>query len=543
MSNQWLIRWLTRTAAFTSWLLPLVILLASPSPGIDISLLTYLTREMLAGVEVMRDYFEVNPPGILYLYVPAVMVAGWLHVAEPYVLLVQTWLCMGISLMAGGKVLRRAAVAGRLDADGLRLGMIGLWLFLPWLGLFYQVAAQREHWLMILALPWLLTQLLDAADAFSKKERLLMALAAGVGFAIKPYFVLMPLAIGLWFVWNAGRMAAANRLSAMWKVVRGYWLGVDYLPLVGMSAVYLVYLLLVEQTYVQQVVPVAIETYSRFGNRPVAVAQKLIVTLAVPVLIWLVAYPKDKMRQQLMQRQCWLMAGCSMIVWVQMKGFSYHFLPLWWLVGMMIWIPRAGDRLFIQQDWLLRLVYVAHRTVWLLPGAFLMGLMLKTASEATVKKDMLVTVQLEKIFVENNIAEGDVVQVWLAQPFPTINKLHLRTSMPFPYPWFLTSFYEYESPAGFSRYTATDAPSPFRSPEEMGEAERYLFDLTVRRFVAEPPDIMVLHDMPWEKGYGFDSFDYWRYYNQDPRFAAIWTEYEEVPAPMPYRVWRHKAGH
>ncbi|MBI1275900.1 hypothetical protein GC177_08005 [bacterium] len=522
-------------SAFLSWLLPLLFLLKSPSPGIDISLLTYMGREMLSGVDVMRDYFEVNPPGILYLYMPSVLVAGWLHVAEPYVLLVQTWLAMGVSLLAGSRILTRAASAELLDRDGLRLGMAGLWLFMPWLALFYQVAAQREHWLMILALPWLLVQLLNARHVFSNRERLAIALFAGIGFAIKPYFVLMPLSIGAWYIWHAVKR---ERVS-FWNAVRLRWLTWDYLPLVGITLLYYAYLLLVERTYLREVVPVAMETYSHFGNRPLAVLQKLLVTLAVPLLMYAVAKPRSESRRLLMQRQFWLMVGCAMIVWLQMKGFSYHFLPLWWLTGMLIWLPRATDRVFVQEDWLLRLAYVAHRTVWLLPVAFLLGLMLKTASEATVKKDMLVTIQLENIFAEKGIGEGNVVQVWLAPAFPTINKLHLRTSMPFPYPWFLTSFYEYESPAGFSRYTKEDAPNPFHPPEEMKPAERYLFDLMVRRFVAEPPDMVVLYDAPWEKGYGFDAFDFWRYYRQSPDFAKRWAEYEEIEGPKPYRLWKH----
>ena len=175
--------------------------------GPDVSWQLYVAGALLRGARLGRDIIEVNPPLAVWLGIPTVRLAA-LSGASPgsahgvFVLLLG--LCSTLGM----------AVVGRHLAVLRRPSGLALFCLASALALALQPAfepGQREHLAILLVMPYLLllAARLERAHVPSPTA-LAVGLAAGVGFALKPFF-LLPLGLGLLQFWR-GRRASDARL-------------------------------------------------------------------------------------------------------------------------------------------------------------------------------------------------------------------------------------------------------------------------------------------------------------------------------------------
>jgi hypothetical protein len=161
--------------------------------GPDVSWQLYVAGALLRGAKLGRDVIEVNPPLAVWLGIPTVRLASLADSSPAGVHRALVWLlglCSTLAMAAVGRhlaVLRRpAALAAFCLACALALALQPA----------YELG-QREHLAILLVMPYLL--LLAARLEHAHVPALLaiaVGLAAGVGFALKPFFVL-PLGLGL----------------------------------------------------------------------------------------------------------------------------------------------------------------------------------------------------------------------------------------------------------------------------------------------------------------------------------------------------------
>jgi hypothetical protein len=161
--------------------------------GPDVAWQLYVAGALLRGAKLGRDIIEVNPPLAVWLGIPTIRLAA-LAGASPagahgvFVLLLG--LCSTLAMAAVGRhlaVLRRpAALAAFCLPSALALALQ------PG----YELG-QREHLAILLVMPYLLLLAARLEHAhISSRLAIAVGLAAGVGFALKPFFVL-PLGLGL----------------------------------------------------------------------------------------------------------------------------------------------------------------------------------------------------------------------------------------------------------------------------------------------------------------------------------------------------------
>jgi hypothetical protein len=151
----------------------------------DIAWLLTVGEHVLDGARPYADIIETNPPGSVLLYMPAVLLARAFGLVPEVAVVLLTTLCAAASLGLSAALFRGLPDFDR-SAPLLRVAAVVL-LLLP-AGSF----GQREHIILMTSLPLLCAIAARAASAApaSLPLRLVAAVAAGVGFAVKPHYAL-----------------------------------------------------------------------------------------------------------------------------------------------------------------------------------------------------------------------------------------------------------------------------------------------------------------------------------------------------------------
>jgi hypothetical protein len=237
----------TRVSARTalSWLLPLVVGAAAVvwqlqrGANADVSWLLTVAERLADG---RRDFVEINPPGAVFTYLPAVWVArlSGLSAEAACDLLVAAVaaLSLGLASLALGP-----RFAARHDAPPLVTVAVVILLVLPGYAF-----GQREHLGVMLLLPWIAVL---AARVSGTSPSLWLQVCAGVAgglsIVVKPHFALDIAALCSIAIWHrrswrslfcAENLAAAT-VTAVYAAVLWLWFAdyfVDTAPMV--AAVY-----------------------------------------------------------------------------------------------------------------------------------------------------------------------------------------------------------------------------------------------------------------------------------------------------------------
>jgi hypothetical protein len=164
----------------------------------------WVARQLSGGAALYRDIWEINPPLWFWSAVPIHHVAGWLHTA-PLRLLVALIVGMGaLSAWLTGHLAGMASLRARLTTM-----LLAFWLIvvMP----LYDFG-QREQLALICALPYAaLLARRSTESAVSVGLALLVGTMGAYGFALKHYFVAVPIMLEVWLIF---------RDRAKWRILR-----------------------------------------------------------------------------------------------------------------------------------------------------------------------------------------------------------------------------------------------------------------------------------------------------------------------------------
>ncbi len=271
----------------------------------DLGFYLYAAGRLLDGAVLYRDVVEINPPLIIWLNLPAVLVARSTGISEVLAYRLTVTVVLAASILLCERILRSTA----RDAERIRPFLLVLWFVLfpfAWIDF-----GQREHLLLGLFLPYLT---LAAAElrgrAPGPSQRLAAGLLAGVGLSLKPHFALLWVAIEGYRGWQL----RSRRLHIPLEVA----------GIIGFIALYGV-LVLATTDYVA-IVSVLGPAYSKYMN--VAHVDALLLTQAAPLVLYaLAAYAA------LRRSADWMLPGALLATAIvaayaaaalQHKGFRYH---------------------------------------------------------------------------------------------------------------------------------------------------------------------------------------------------------------------------
>lgn len=203
----------------------------------DVSGQILIAHAMRGGARLYLDIVEINPPLWFWLAMPLDWLAATLGVRAEAVTIVVTGVAVLAAIRACARLMPGPASVGR----ALFLSYVAtILLVLP-----AQQLEQREHLALIGAIPYLTLAAARRGGAIVPPWlALLVGLAAALGFALKPHFLLVPILIELWLVAALRRQWRPLRAETLALAVTGLTYGVAILlvtPLFFTSTVRLLF--------------------------------------------------------------------------------------------------------------------------------------------------------------------------------------------------------------------------------------------------------------------------------------------------------------
>lgn len=206
----------------------------------------YMAKALLAGGGYITNFFEVNPPLIIFIYVPAVLIAKYLSVTNTIAIRIDMFLLVILSLSLVFYLLKKLFLKQDVIFAILTLTYLAFaFLILPG-----NEFGQRENQIVIFTVPYLflLAARLKNID-MSWGIPLLVGFCAGIGFAIKPFYLLtfLMLEIYYWF--------------SIKKNTRLFLARPELHTALFMIMLYLAVIFIFFKSYLHVVVPIALQFY------------------------------------------------------------------------------------------------------------------------------------------------------------------------------------------------------------------------------------------------------------------------------------------
>jgi hypothetical protein len=475
----------------------------------DTAFLLYAAERVLDGARLYVDVVEINPPLIIAVNMPAVLLARALGASD-----ILVYRALVTAALLGALTFADWSLRWILgpSSDTLRRHLVLVLAFALFLAA-GDSFGQREHLLVALALPYVL---LTAGRMDGRQSPTGPAIAAGVlagvGLALKPHFLL---------VWAAVEGYAAWRLRAR-------RLSYEALGTAAFLAAYAAGVVLLTPQYFP-LVRLLGAAYSGYGQYPFFY---VLVTAPGTAVCCLAALAWAALRREAKHRALWTVLLVVLVASfvagaAQLKGWGYHFYP-----SRVFALALLSLAVLDVRRPLLRPVQRVYAAV---AFAVLATSVLSSVGMDVARighRDMVSQTeqtQLDELVaaVRRHTPAGGslyILSYTIESGFPLVNYSGARWASRFPHLWIIEAVYQDQ----------LHRPSPlrFHSQEEMGPAERYLNDAVSEDLARYRPDVLMVlrhaRDIPENAQ---RRVDYVGYFARDPRIAAALRQYrlaEEV---------------
>jgi hypothetical protein len=455
----------------------------------DAGAILQFSGRWLGGERLYLDLFDINPPmNFMLSLIPAAvsrMIGGAVVFPEFVVLLAALAIVLAMRLAspilpeaAGRELLLGTAIFALLAYPGDEFG-------------------QREHLLAILSLPYLVLAAMRS-DGGGRGAAIGVALLAFIGFALKPYFALVPLAVEIVVVGRIG-IARYRRDPTPYVLIAA---GILYL---GATALFW-------PAYFTVVMPTVGRYYHSLDLSllPGLLAGQQMPPLIIGLTILLLLRRRFRVHP-IIDVTIAAAIGAVLAALCQLKDWDYHFLT----ARMAVYAAAIGMLASV----------MARESVWdnarrsaILSLGVLAILMGKTFREELWPYRGATNAFLPTI---DRCAHGQPV-LWLTQYIgptsPVLNYSDSKLAMPYMSMWVLPDIYANERPV--------DGKLPLHPIDAAPEDERRLIDGIARDTARDHPRlILAARD---DIGYHGTDFDYIAYLRRDPIFEAEWRHYTKL---------------
>jgi hypothetical protein len=281
----------------------------------DIAWQMQMARSVLAGGNYIKDFFEINPPLSIYLYIPAVILqklAGWSAIIalRIYIFAVAS-LTLFLCSQLLDKIFRQQ---DSLLKNILFFALVYVFLILP-----LSEFGQRECLLMYFTMPYfLLVAIRLEHKTVVPWQALGIGFLAGIGLALKPFFLSAMCLVELYYMFRQPRQ----------KQAFFSWARPEVFAIFGFLILYVSLVWFAYPDYFKIVVPIAAQFYYQSFGEPwkIVLLNPIIFYIAlVPLLFFLVSQnnPYKDLAAVLMTA----LGGFMLVYIMQQLSWYYHLLP------------------------------------------------------------------------------------------------------------------------------------------------------------------------------------------------------------------------
>ena len=479
----------------------------------DIAFLLYTAGKLLDGGRLYVDVLEVNPPLIVWLNVPVVLISRLAGMSDLLVYRIAVTGLLAASVAGCGWVLGRSPEGESIRARRILLLSIVVALFilprLDW--------GEREHLTLALTLPYVL---LAAVRLDGGRVPALPAagigLAAAVGIAIKPHFVL---------VWAVREGLTAMRTRSR-LTLEGLVILIGGAAYAGAAALFVPeYFSLVRSlggayhVYLHNSLPVT----ALLGDGAAMALGALLLAAA----LW--RRTAGNLRIMLLGTT----AAFYLAAVLQLKGWRYHFYPAlalgWLLVAVLAMRVRTPARTCMEGAF----AAIVRATAGTVAVAAVLGCLLQAARPLDPRYDADPSIGLLLPVVSEYARGRDLIVLSpnMASGFPLTSYAGARWPQRLSNAWPLVAAYD-------SALRDT-AKFRYRPPNGMTELERFtLRTVTDDLLAADAPVMLVLRRGPDAPGWGMRRLELLEFFSRDARFARLLSGYVPAGTVGQYDLYR-----
>ena len=427
----------------------------------------YVAQGLLHGKKLYVDFVEVNPPLGMWLVVPPVWFAELTGSA-----LVTSLYCYLFALTAATLALCNRYLSGEQFARSnfMIVAISAILLFAPGNNF-----GQREHFMVLLFLPWVILRMQDAAQA-KGWERMLVGAAAGLAIALKPHAIFAPLLVEatLCFQQRNWRQAVA----------------LENVAAVASVLVYGAAIAIFTPEFFGGIIGLGRTAYLPYYGYPLPVvlmdAKWSVIFLALGFL-----GIADK-RVQIY----WAAAlGFLVSYFLQNKGFTYHILPA--TIFALLACAKTLQANFATP----RLKTMSAGVICLAALALLVSepQAYEQNRDVSSRVDALRGPDVHSIFVASNR---------FSHAFPYVVEQNLDWASRLPTQWLVPYVSDHWKPG-----ESTHDPIVAKA-----------LDWTMEDLAKLKPDLVAIDNTKSQRD-AMGGFEFLTFWNEDPRFAALWQNY------------------
>lgn len=457
----------------------------------DVAWVLYSSGLMLHGATFGTDIVAANPPLIWWLSAIPNAVAEILGISvvgtfRAFVLVVAT-----ASLFSADRFL-----AARMVPLTSRQLFLVVGAYLLTIGV-HRDYGQREHLTVMLVLPYVLAvaHRLDGR-LLSKPSGLALGLAAGIGIAFKPHFVLTPLLL---------EAALLGRTRSLRTLVRPEAIGSAVAILL-----YAIAVLVFARPWLFSALPDISRVYWAFEQSDSGMLVHVLLALALPLLGAVLMMRLNPSSQGLVLVVA--AAGFFGAALLQGKYYSYHLYPVSTFLILTLAVGIGG----MPKPW--------H---WAGAAVAVVVLGSNAMNSAASLIDRTDRGELGK-------EVASAVQFLDAHVPPDGSFAAVSTH---PFPGFPTTLYAQRRWASASN-SAIFLPAVVRLREAGATSDRELLAFAERkareavmRDLAKSPDVVLIDRREYRHAIGGSKFDYLSFFMEDPAFRRAWSAYEQADSP------------
>jgi len=486
----------------------------------DVSWFVHFSRWLLQGRTLGTDLHDGNLPMVWGVFMPAAALVHWNVLDEPSAVRAVFWAYFLISTTLSIAVLSRLEDAQRAASTGWIVAFVLIATLAPGFSF-----GQREHASVLFAMPYLAAAVLrlEGGEVRRRSVAICIGVLAGIGFALKPYFLAIPALVELLLLARLGWRSLLVRVESL-------ALGLTVLA-------YVAGVVLIIGDYLKFTIGLTLGSYWAYDSVNFHFVLQNYIHVAQPALYGaLVALVT---RTWSRHHTVMLLAGIgySASYFVQSKGFVYHAYPV-----LVCSITFLG--ICLGQGLARALPRWREKRNWRAGAPLFVAILLALPPAWQTHGDVL------RWYFRYNIASGPTGQVRQAvidtvNYFAPTRQSYFFAFTTHPFPGFPTASYTIADYSGRSivqsfipAYARIDEVTDPAARAKVIRAAEYQRRMVVEDFERRPPSI-VFAEGPGIPRLGMNGrqFDDIAFYLTDPRFKEIWANYEEYPSLGPLRVF------
>jgi hypothetical protein len=470
----------------------------------DVAWYLYMADAMRGGAGLYRDVADTNPPLIVFLSLPPIWLASLLHLSQAAAFNLYVLSAAGASLMVCARLIPKAWPGAAAETRGLLIVTMAFCV-LPFVRLDF---GQREHLAVILLLPYVWLSATHEGRESGRLGSVLIGVAAGLGFAVKPHFAL-PWALVEILVFARARFALRAAIRPA------------FVAAVATVVVYVGFVLLFVPQYLEVFKDVR-QFYGGLDSPLSALVRLPDISAWIAAVVLLAAFRLNTDTERPVLTLFIVATGFIAAGLLQFKGWSYQmypgraFLVIYFIAFAIALLQSAPALSTILRGGISSICLVVVLALLATSGRYLAESRHPTGPDIVAPLVELINKQTP---------HGPIAQISMRTQmypgFPAVNEAGVKWSLRFPTLFYLPGLYETE-------LMQPDSELKFREPSAMSAMERRYFTEVVDNLCAAPPSVLIIEPPIPNALAGRRSLDLVAYYGQDPRFKRLFSGYTPI---------------